>query len=173
MSTQARLASLLLIVFWASAACFGQSQKRGPSTAEERAKAVKIAQDLQTDPLSRSVQPEREWLIQWLIEIPDIGVDVCGGLLGDLGDKGTGYPGAILSAMLGSEAAAIIEHPEKAKDKQEIYVAGVDGALNAYQAIRKQDSKYDAPKLDEFLARRNEGKLKDGVAEATKVLKCE
>jgi len=173
MNMQSRFASLLLIVFCMSAACFGQNQKRGPSTPEERARAVKVAHDLQTDPLANNVQPEREWLIRWLIEIPDIGIDVCGGLLGDLGEKETGYPGALLSAMLASEAAIIIEHPDKAKDKQEVYLAGVDGALNAYQAIRKQDPKYHAPKLDDFLARRNEGKLKDAVAEATKALKCE
>jgi hypothetical protein len=167
------IVSLLLAVLCFSPAGFAQGQKRGPSTPEERARAVKVAHDLQTDPLAENVQAEREWLIRWLVEVPDIGVNVCSGILGELGEKETGYPGALLSAMLGAEAALIIEHPNQAKDTQQIYFAGVDGALNAYQAIRKQDPKYHATKLDDFIARRNDGKLKDAVAEATKTLKCE
>ena len=155
-----------------SVACFAQSTQRGPSTAEERARAVKIAAELQTDPLADNVEADRAWLIRWLVDIPDIGVDVCTGILGELGEKETGYPTALLSTMLASEAALIIQHPDQAKDTQLVYLAGVDGALNAYVAIRKKDPKYHAPKLDEFLAKRNAGTLKDAVAAATKSLDC-
>ena len=155
-----------------SAACFAQSSQRGPSTPDERARAVKIAEELQSDPLADHVEADRAWLMRFLIEIPDIGVNVCIGILGDLGAKETGYPTALLSTMLASEAALIIQHPNQAKDPQEVYLAGVDGALNAYVAIRKKDPKYHAPKLDEFLANRNAGTLKGAVAEATKALSC-
>ena len=40
------------------------------------------------------------------------------------------------------EAAFVVEHPEKAKDVEAIYLAGVDGALQAYDAIHKRDMSY-------------------------------
>jgi hypothetical protein len=61
--------------------------ERGPSTAAERTRAVQVAKSLRTDPLSPEVQNDREWLIKWLIEIPDISVNLCTNFLGDLGDK--------------------------------------------------------------------------------------
>lgn len=43
------------------------AQQRGPSTAEERARAVQTAKSLQSDPLAPNVQEDREWLVKWLI----------------------------------------------------------------------------------------------------------
>ena len=57
-----------------------QRPQRGPSTPEERTRAVKIAHDLENDPLAKDAKEQRDWVIQWIIEIPDITVDVCFGL---------------------------------------------------------------------------------------------
>src|SRR4051812_14374512 len=116
------------------------AQQRGPSTPEERARAVQTAKSLETDPLAPNIEKDREWLIKWLIEIPDISVKLCANLLGDLGESKNGYPGAITATTLASEAAFVIEHPEKSKDEEAIYLAGVDGALHAYEAIRLKDN---------------------------------
>jgi hypothetical protein len=172
MRNSSRFISLCLLSVLFPAVCASQKPQRGPSTPEERARAVRVAQELQTDPLAENVQADREWVLKWMIEIPDIGVNVCSGILGELGEKETGYPGALLTTMLASEAAFIIQHPDQANESPEIYFAGVDGALNAYVAIRKQHPEYHVAKLDEFLAKRNEGKLKDAVSDATRVLKC-
>jgi hypothetical protein len=99
------------------------AQRRGPSTPEERARAVQMAKSLQADPLAPSLQGDREWLLKWLIEIPDISVKMCTTFLGDLGDSKSGYPGAVIATMLASEAAFVIEHPEKANDVEAIYLA--------------------------------------------------
>jgi hypothetical protein len=37
------------------------AQQRGPSTPEERARAVQTAKSLQSDPLAPKVQEDREW----------------------------------------------------------------------------------------------------------------
>jgi hypothetical protein len=147
-----------------------RAQQRGPSTPEERARAVKTARALQADPLSSDVLPDREWLIQWLIEVPDISVPLCTTILGDLGDKKSGYPGALIATEMASEAAFVIEHPDKAKDSTSIYVAGADGALNAYHAIHKKDPKYQVTQLDDMAQKRDQGKLADYVRDASK--KC-
>lgn len=147
------------------------AQGRGPSTPEERARAVQIAQRLQTDPLAPEVQPEREWLIKWLIEIPDLSVSLCTDFLGDLGDSKSGYPGAIIAAMMASQAAFLIEHPDKMKDRNAEYLAGVEGALKAYEAIRSKDPKLELLKVDSLLELRGNGKLA-GYVQDTAKKKC-
>jgi hypothetical protein len=146
------------------------AQQRGPSTPQERARAVQTAKSLQADPLAADTQEDREWLVKWLIEVPDISVKLCTTFLSDLGDSKSSYPGAIIATMLASEAAFVIEHPEKAKDTELIYLAGVDGALNGYQVIRKKDASYRTAHLDDLIQMRDQGKLTQYVHATAK--KC-
>jgi hypothetical protein len=146
------------------------AQQRGPSTPEERARAVQTAKSIQADPLAPNLQGDREWLVKWLIEIPDISVKMCTTFLGDLEDSKSGYPGAVIATMLASEAAFVIEHPEKAKDIEAVYVAGVDGALHGYESIHKKDVSYRLPHLDDLIQKRDQGKLTDYVHSTAK--KC-
>ncbi len=48
---------------------------------EERAKAIKIARLLERDPLGKDAAANREWSLNWIIEIPDIHFKSCAGLL--------------------------------------------------------------------------------------------
>jgi len=147
------------------------AQRRGPSTPEERARAVQTAKSLQSDPLAPNVQQDREWLLKWLIEVQDISVKMCTTFLGDLGDSKSGYPGAIIATLLASEAAFVIEHPEKAKDVEAVYFAGVDGALHSYEAIRLKDASYRLPHLDDLIQKRDQGKLSDYIHTTAKTCK--
>ena len=146
------------------------AQQRGPSTPEERDRVVQTAKSLQADPLAPNVQQDREWLVKWLIEVPDISVKMCTTFLGDLGDSKSGNPGAIIATLLASEAAFVIEHPDKAKDVHATYFAGVDGALHSYEAIRLKDASYRLPHLDDLIQKREQGKLSDYVRATAK--KC-
>lgn len=140
-----------------------QQQQRGPSTAEERDRAVKVASALQADPLSPD-KSDRQWLMVWLIQVPDISVSMCPSLHGDLGDqKKSEYPGAIVAAEMGAEAAFVIGHPDRAHDKAAMFAAGVEGAVNAYQAIRTKDPQYRVKELDDATQKREQGKLADYV----------
>jgi hypothetical protein len=161
-----------LIVFIVAAVFSMQAgaQQRGPSTPEERARAVQTAKSLQSDPLAPNVQQDRESLLKWLIEVPDISVKMCTTFLGDLGDSKSGNPGAIIATMLASEAAFVIEHPDKTKDVEAVYFAGVDGALHSYEAIRSKDASYRSPHLDELIQKRDQGKLSEYVHATAK--KC-
>jgi len=90
--------------------------------------------------------------------------------LGDLGDSKSGNPGAIIATMLASEAEFVIEHPDKAKDVEAIYFAGVDGALHGYEAIHSKDASYRVAHLDDLIQKRGQGKLADYVHATAK--KC-
>jgi hypothetical protein len=79
---------------------FGQN-KRGPSTPEEKANAVKSARLLERDPLNKDAKEIREWFTRWLIEVPDISVEVCSGYLKPLyAAKDKNYSTEIASQMM-------------------------------------------------------------------------
>jgi hypothetical protein len=160
------LAALSLIVIFSITAL--AQQKRGPSTPEERAKGLQFAHDLESNPLGPQAKSEREWLTLWLIEVPDVTVEVCPRLLGpEIPDKKK-YGTEILSQLMYSEAAFMIENPDKAKDSVAVHAAGVGGALRAYQAILKDHPKAQLKALDEIIARREKGELQNHVQEAMK-----
>lgn len=155
----------LVVVFVAPVS----AQQRSPSTSEERTRAVQVSKRLRADPLADDVQEDRQWLMTWLIEVPDISVKLCTTLLGDLGDVKNGYPGALIATMMASEAAFVIENPNKTKDSVAVYLAGVNGALDGYRTIR-DNSNYRLPQLDDLSQKREQGKLADYVRNIAK--KC-
>jgi hypothetical protein len=143
-------------------------QNRGPSTVEERTKAVQFAHDLESNPLGPQAKSEREWLTLWLIEVPDVTVEVCPRLLGpELPDKKK-FGTEIVSQLMFSEAAFMIENPDKAKDNISVHTAGTGGALKVYEAILKDHPTAQLKALDDIIARRDKGELQNHVQEAMK-----
>lgn len=154
--------------------CFPASShaqaNRGPSTPDERARALKVAKELRSDPLSPGIQADREWLIRWLIEVPDFTVPLCTEFMAAPTDQKDAVRGALVATMMAGEAAFIIENPSKAKDKDAIYLAGVQSALDAYKAIRATNSGFSDNQLDSFEKSRAENKLEEAVHSRAK--KC-
>jgi len=164
--------AILVIVFLVSRAASAQEQ-RGPSTAEERARAVRVAHQLEADPLGKDAKDQREWMIQWIIEIPDITVDVCFEYFGSLPHPPRGHSQEVVSQMMLSSAAFMIEHPDKVKDEQAVALAGLLGSLKAYEAILKQDTSARWLYVDHLLSMRDQGKLDDYVVETRKKCKSQ
>ena len=147
-----------------------RAQDRGPSTPEERARAVKIAHSLEEDPLAKDASEKRAWVIQWITRIPDITVYVCGEYFGKLPDTPHGYATDITWQMTISSTAFMIEHPDRAKDEQAVALAGLQAALKAYQAILSQEPSARWPYVDHLVRLRDQGKLDDYVSDTR--LKC-
>ncbi len=114
------------------AAAQQQHAQRGPSTAEERVRAVKIAHDLEGDPLAKDAKDNREWVIQWIVDIPDITVNVCEEYFGKLTKPMPPHANEIVNQMVISSAAFMIEHPDKVKnDEQAVATAGIAGCVES------------------------------------------
>ncbi len=160
---------LLIFVAWCSARPAG-AQQRGPSTAEERSRAVKISHGLEDDPLARDAKDNRDWVLKWIEDIPDITVNVCFDFFGKLPNPPRGHSKEIATQMIISSAAFMIEHPDKAKDEQAIALAGLLGSLKTYQAILKQDASSRWPYMDKLVQMRADGKLDDYVGDTRR--KC-
>jgi hypothetical protein len=161
--------AILVLALFVTPAGSSQEQ-RGPSTAEERARAVKVAHQLEEDPLGKDAKEQRAWMIQWIIEIPDITVTVCGEYFGSLPDPPRGHSQEVFTQMMLSSAAFMIEHPDKVKDEQAVAVAGLLGSLKAYEAVLKQDPSAHWAYVDRLVRMREQGKLEDYVTETR--IKC-
>ena len=148
----------------------GSARERGPSTIEERARAVKVSHSLEEDPLSKDAKDQRDWVLDWIEKIPDITVNVCFDFFGKVPEPPRGHSGEITMQMIISSAAFMIEHPDKVKDERAVALAGLLGSLKTYQAILKQDASARWPFVDKLIVMREQGKLDDYVGETRR--KC-
>jgi hypothetical protein len=163
------LALVALLVFIAQQT---PAQGRGPSTPEERAKALQLVHQLETDPLGKDAKEARRWLLVWLTDVPDISVTISPCYLEPLLGKDKNYGSDLFFQMTMSSAAFIIEHPDQAKDDVAVNKAGLEGTLRAYEAILKTKPKATWPLLDQLIERRNKGTLEDYVREISTTKKC-
>ena len=127
----------LLVVALALVCCaFTASAQRGPSTPEERTRAVEMAALLETTPLARDAKDYRAKLLFFLAEVPDITVKLCTSVLGESKRVKGDYDSELVGQLAYSQAKFVIEHPDKAKDDAAVYLAGVEGVLRTWQAIK-------------------------------------
>jgi len=138
---------------------------RGPSTPEERKQALDYIHHFEADPLNAEAITERRWLLVWLTEIPDVHVHLCAILIDKLpkGDKRDSA--SITFAEMVSQAAFLLQNPDKQDDRLGEFQAGVEGALQVYEVLLKANPKDRQPFLDDLIARRESGTLAQFVKE--------
>jgi len=170
MKLRFNLTLLLALILLLASPTLAQS-KRGPSTPEERQTAVKAAHLLESDPFNKDAKKTRDWFTLWLIEVPDIHIELCGHYLGPVFGSKKNYDSELFMQTMFSSAAFIIEHPEQANDRVVVNLAGLEGALKAYDAILKAKPKARWEFLDGLIAKRDKGELSAYVQEITQT-KC-
>lgn len=166
--TLAPLALLLLVIPLCQSAVY--AQERGPSTAQERQTAVAMTTSLENDPLGKKAKDYRRDLLVWLAQVPDIDITLCTDILGDTKKVKGDYSNELIGQMMYSQAKFVIEHPEQAKDSEQVYLAGVEGVLRAYTAIKEAKPKVKIEPLEELLTKKQAGQLGDHVKSAMR--KC-
>ena len=142
-------------------ACCAQDATRGPSTRAERDRAVKIAHELEADPLAPQMQSDRAWLLRWIQGIPDITISVC---VDPAEGERYRYSRELLLQKMFSSVAYIIQTSARSRDDLSVEEAGVEGALKAYEAIVKKDPQARSAYWDRLLQKRQKGTLHDYVA---------
>lgn len=76
-------------------------QARGPSTGDERAKVVELARSLEQNPLAHNAAETRQWLREWIADVPDIRFWACTDLLGHaLEGSAIGLPSIVIAALI-------------------------------------------------------------------------
>ena len=133
--------------------------ERGPSTPDERARVLRMAQESLQDP--RDVQQrDGAWLKAWVDAIPDLSIDY--GSTAYTWLKGAAHPDAreaLRSQYTASAMAFQIRHPESAERQTAIDAAAMDDVLQAYAALLRRQAALASPALDRALAARAKGQL--------------
>ena len=156
-----------LFVVLAAALIPAAAETRGPSTPEERARAVEYVRSLEQNPLAKDSLDKRMWLTEWIVQAPDFTVDPCCLSLWSLDKINNTYSNQLRMQEIYSQTAFQLLHPE-VKDESEIQAAGLAGTLRAYQAIQRFDPTARYPLLDNLLALERKGKLEKYVARQRK-----
>jgi TPR repeat protein len=136
----------------------GPRPSRGPSTPEERAYAILLTRNLEKDPLSLDASAARAWLGTWWDEIPDIVVHPCN-LVDAPNHEPYEYENQLYDQITFSEGAFILENPVKSTDWNAAFLAGMNGALRAYESILKQKPSAKSAFLDDLRQQRENGQL--------------
>ena len=140
---------------------------RGPSTPEERRRAIETTRRLERDPLGRGAAGERRWLLQWIVQIPDVNVRNCSGPLDALAaDDGERHGKLLYAQSVFGMAAFLIEHPKKSDDWLAVQTAGVESVLRAYRSILRKAPRSHWEELDALLTVQRQGKLAAVLEEA-------
>jgi hypothetical protein len=150
----------VIVLCWA---CPAYAQKRGPSTPQERKRAVDMATFLEQSPLAREAKDYRAALLYFLTEVPDISVKLCSNVLGESKRIKGDYEAELVGQLAFSQAKFIIENPEKAKDDDAVYLAGVEGVLRMWQAIKAAKPKAKFDLMEELLQKQQAGTLAEYV----------
>lgn len=159
-----KIAALLFALLACATPAFAQTAAH--SSPEDRQRFVAIVHNLERDPLSKSLQHDRQWAMQWLIDAPDVTVSVCLDPLGHISGKDYAHSDVIVVQYSFAMAAFIIENPGKESDVDAQQLAGVEGALNAYRAMHAAKPDEKSPTLDKMLETQSRGELPAYVREA-------
>lgn len=136
----------------------GPQPSRGPSTAEERAYAILLTQHIEKDPLSLDASAARAWLDKWWEEVPDLTVRPCN-LVDAPNHEPYLYGSELYSQITYAQGVFILQNPAKTTDWNAAFLAGIEGALRAYESILKQKPDVRSEFMDELLQQRAAGNL--------------
>ena len=153
---------VLLALTVLAASVPAESKMRGPSTPQERTRALKYIQSLEQKPLAKDSLDKRMWLTEWIVQVPDITVRMCCKALDTLDTVNDTYSNQLRMQAIYSQAGYILQHPEVTSEAQK-QAAGLAGTLRAYQAIRSFDPSAHYPVLDTLLSLQKQGKLVEFV----------
>ncbi len=133
---------------------------RGPSTPAERRRAIETTRRLEREPLGQAAPGDRRWLLQWIVEIPDVQVRGCPGPLDALAeDDGDRYGKQLYVQAVFGMAAFLIEHPKQGGDWLAVQTAGVESVLRAYRSLLRKAPGAHWDELDALLVVQRQGKL--------------
>lgn len=138
--------------------------------AETKAIMIQLINQLERDPFLKDGKSVRGEVLSWLTDAPDVSVNVCTHVLGDIskikGDDG----GTLVVQLMFSEAKFILEHPDKATDQHAINVAGIEGVLKTYASMQASKPKLSIREFDQLSKMKTSGQLSAEVEK--RLTKC-
>lgn len=157
-----RACALIALTFGLASSAWAE---RGPSTPEERARVVQLADAANRDPIGVMTSSDGRWFMKWSNEIPDymFGPDKGAFWMENGAGKGDMRRVMRFHHML-STAAYQVQHqlldPQNDPAAMEAKtIAGVEGLLRAYESLKDKRPENRSEELDKVIAMRDQGKL--------------
>ena len=163
----ARRLLAVVVVLVAAISLPSAAKMRGPSTPQDRDRVLDYARSLEDHPLAKDSLEKRMWLTEWIVQAPDLTVNVCCKELESLDQVNNTYSNQLRMQAMYSQAAFQLEHPD-IKDNAAIQAAGLAGTLRAYRAIQRFDPTARYPLLDNLISLERKGKLQKYVEHQSK-----
>ena len=135
---------------------------RCPLMGSDRERAVTYTRSLEEHPLAKDNLEKRMWLAQYIVQVPDLKVDVCCKELQSLDEINNTYSHQLRMQAMYSQAAFQLQHP-KVTNTAKLQAEGFAGTLRAYRAIQRFDPTVRYPLLDDLSSLEKQGKLQQYV----------
>jgi len=163
--SQVRAVTCVAVILFAGLTGSAQSPtQRQPTSPEKKAEMIRLIGGLETNPFASEAKNARSQVLLWLTNAPDVTVTICPALLIDI-KKFKGDEGAALVGQLAfSEAKFILENPDKAGEPNAVHLAGTQGVIQTYVAMKRDKPKLSIAPMEQLLEIRNQGKLPQHVA---------
>lgn len=139
-----------LVLALAALAPTALAGQRPPTPEKARKKIVEYATRLEADPLAKSAKKDREKVLTLVRDAPDLRVDRCHALLGDLLLAKKQEAQLLYVQLEISTAKFIVEHPEAEEDREAALVGGLDGVLATYEAMHRVNPALAIPFVDDL-----------------------
>jgi hypothetical protein len=117
---------------------------------------------METKPRSQEASEARTWLTTFLSEVPDVTVKRCLSLLGAPPER-QDIPADLLDQHMFSSAGYVLAHPRAGAGSTETFLAGLEGTLKMYEALRAPATIEPLPRLERLLQMRKDGQLESYV----------
>jgi hypothetical protein len=160
---------LAFVVLFVSSVSLPCVAKMCPLAEQNRERVLDYTHSLEDHPLAKDSLQKRMWLTEWIVQVPDLTVNVCCKGLESLDQVNDTYSNQLRMQAMYSQAAFQLEHPD-VKDNAAIQAAGLAGTLRAYRAIQRFDPSAKYPLLDNLISLERKGKLQKYVQQQAKCM---
>jgi len=133
------------------------------STPEERARVVTDTRQVEANILGEREGAIRQRLLKWWVEVPDVSLKWCAPLLLEFEPADKAFGSALVVQGTLSGGAYVLEHPEASLKERDVWIAGVQGALRAYQSVLSRDPSRTDPFLEKLVALDKAGRIGEYV----------
>ncbi len=153
----------LLIALVAAVPC--SAQDATTSSPEDKAQALSLVKQLEADPLASGAENARQWLTTFIVNAPDLFISTCPELLGPLNNQGKNGAPELVGQLYFGNAAWAIQNPDKASDREAMFVGGLESTVRLYESLLKEKPRWRWPLLDNLRSRVKKGTLREYVQE--------
>lgn len=140
---------------------FAQTKKE-----KERTAFINNAKLLEKKPFDPNAKAARTWGFKWVTDTDDVSVVLCSETMDLIPNKKNKYKSELLMQFTFGMAVFKLENPDKKNDEDAAQFAGLESMLRTYEVMVNEKKKAKSKKMDELLAKRDNGELKTMVEES-------